>query len=146
MYLAAVKAKADDGDEDEEPAGNELRKLEFVKNNYGPAGNAVVLRWRDGVFAPEPTAGSLEDIVAAQKADEVFMSLLHRFSVEGRAVSHKPSVSYAPANFAKEKEAKEAGIRRPALVAAMARLFVARRIRATMIGPQSRQRTQLEAT
>ena len=62
-----------------------------MKNNYGPAGAAVVLRWQDGVFAPAPRLGSLDQIAADYKADELFMTLLRRFDTEGRTVSDKAS-------------------------------------------------------
>src|SRR5262249_3793400 len=42
---------------DEEPDPN-LRVLEVMKNNYGPVGETVMLRWSDGVFLPTPTLGS----------------------------------------------------------------------------------------
>lgn len=143
MYLAAVKAKDDEDDDDDATAGHELRKLEFLKNNYGPSGTAVVLRWRDGIFAPEPVAGSLEAMITAAKVDDVFMTLLRRFTIEGRTVSHKPSTSYAPTVFAKEDEAKAAGIKRLALAAAMSRLFVGGRLKAEVIGPKSKPHTRL---
>jgi RecA-family ATPase len=141
MYLAAVKAKDDEDDDDD--SGAELRKLEFLKNNYGPSGAAVVLRWRDGVFAPEPVAGSIDAMAAAFKADEMFLTLLRRFDAEGRTVSHKGSANHAPSVFAKEDAAKAEGIKSKALAAAMSRLFVAGRLRVTTTGSKSRLRSHL---
>ena len=40
-------------DKGEEP-DPELRELVFMKNNYGPIGARVLLRWKSGVFVPEP--------------------------------------------------------------------------------------------
>ena len=59
----------------------------------------------------------------------MFMSLLVRFTNEGRKVSASPSANYAPSVFAKERAAKAARIGKHALVAAMGRLFEANRIR-----------------
>ena len=35
-----------------------LRQLEIVKNNYGPDGEKIRLRWERGVFVPEGAADS----------------------------------------------------------------------------------------
>jgi RecA-family ATPase len=141
MYLAAVTSK--DEDDDDEVAGAELRKLQFVKNNYGPAGNAVVLRWSDGIFAPEPVAGSIDAVAAAAKADDVFMTLLRRFTIEGRTVSHNGSNKHAPSLFAKEDAAKNAGIKKRALNDAMTRLFNSGHLKVHTEGSKSHKRSFL---
>ena len=61
MYLRTAATEAG-----EEP-DPELRQLEFMKNNYGPLGERVLLRWRAGVFVPEPGTGSLERAAAEAK-------------------------------------------------------------------------------
>jgi RecA-family ATPase len=48
-YMHAVKTQAG-----EEP-DPELRELEFMKNNYGPIAERILLRWKGGVFVPEPS-------------------------------------------------------------------------------------------
>ena len=55
-----------------------------MKSNYGPIAESVTLRWRNGVFIPEPKAGSLGKIAADTKADDVFLQLLDRFNRQGR--------------------------------------------------------------
>ena len=42
-------AKADDGEQPD----NDLRELEFKKNQYGPSGETIVLRYQRGLFLPE---------------------------------------------------------------------------------------------
>ena len=118
MYFkTAATEKGEEPDKD-------LRELEFKKNNYGPLADKMFLRWRNGVFVPEPWAGSLEKLAAEQKADQVFLSLLDRFEAQGRNVSDKPTApSYAPKLFADEKAAKDLKIRRTDLADAMRRLF-----------------------
>ena len=81
------------------------------------------------VFPGQAGAPTEELAAAERKADDMFMSLLVRFTNEGRRVSASPSASYAPSVFAKERAAKAARIGKPALVAAMGRLFEANRIR-----------------
>jgi hypothetical protein len=60
VYLKALNE--DDGKE-----SNDLRVLEFKKANYGPISESIVLRWRNGLYLPEPRAGSLEQIAADAK-------------------------------------------------------------------------------
>ena len=38
-------------EKDEEP-DTDLRILEVMKSNYGPVGEVITLRWKDGLFLP----------------------------------------------------------------------------------------------
>jgi RecA-family ATPase len=118
MYFKAATT-----DQGEEP-DPELRELTFKKNNYGPIGERVLLRWKNGVFVPEPRLGTIEKAVAERRAEEVFLKLLDRFG----AVTNKKGTSYAPALFAQEPEAKAAKVSKGALVDAMGRLFAANKL------------------
>jgi RecA-family ATPase len=117
----------------EEPAP-ELRELLFMKNNYGPIGAKVLLRWKNGVFVPEPGQGTVEKAAAERNAEHLFLSLLDRFP----NVSNKSGVSYAPALFAKEPEAVAAKISKEALANAMRRLFAANKLHMEQYGYPSR--------
>jgi RecA-family ATPase len=119
MFFRAVTT-----DQGEEP-DPELRELVFMKNNYGPIGARVLLRWKDGVFVPEPGQGTLEKAAAERKAEELFLTLLGRFNGQSRHVGDKSGKSYAPALFAREPEATTARIGKAALASAMDRLFSA---------------------
>jgi RecA-family ATPase len=112
----------------------ELRELLFMKNNYGPIGAKVLLRWKNGVFVPEPGLGSIEKAVAERNAEHLFLSLLDRFP----NVSNKSGVSYAPALFAKEPEAVAAKISKEALANAMRRLFAGNKLHIEQYGYPSR--------
>jgi RecA-family ATPase len=113
--------KADSGDQ---PV-NDLRELVFKKNNYGPINETIVLRYRDGLFLPIAGASSLDRAAREAKAEDVFLTLVRRYTSENRFVSDKPSANYAPARFAEEDEAKKAGLGSIDLKAAMGRLFKA---------------------
>jgi RecA-family ATPase len=128
---------------DEDP---DLRALEVKKNNYGPVTETILLRYREGIFVPEPGVGSLQRLAAEQEVDQLFMTLLHRFLAQGRGVSDKPSSAYAPAIFAKEPEAKARRITKEALTEAMSRLFAAQKIRVVTVGPTSRSHRRIEPT
>jgi RecA-family ATPase len=131
-YLTA--ARTDEGDEPDP----ELRQIEFLKNNYGPKAERMLLRWQAGVFIPKPGAGSLERAAAEAKADTLFLDLLARFNSQGRDVNDRKGHAYAPALFAHEPESKTARLKKDALADAMRRLFAANRIRVEAYGRPSR--------
>ena len=116
----------------------ELRELVFMKNNYGPIGAHVLLRWKNGVFVPEPAEGSLEKAAAELRAENLFLTLLNQFNGQSRNVSDKVGPSYAPALFAKELEAKTNKVGRDTLASAMARLFSAGKLHMEPYGYPSR--------
>jgi len=125
-------------DKDEEP-DPDLRVLEVMKANYGPVGESITLRWNDGLFLPVGGASNLEKVAAEQGTEELFLELLDRYQEEGRNVSHKKNANdYAPKTFAADPKAKASHIRKDAFLAAMNRLFAARKIRSENYGPPSR--------
>ena len=136
MYL---KAFTEDGD----VADSDRRILEFKKNNYGPISESVLLRWRDGVYVPEPRTGSIEKAAADQKHNDLFLNLLRRFKEQGRNVTDKKGTSYAPAIFVDAPEARAGKVSKEAFKNAMTRLFDTNRIRVDTEGPPSRQRSKI---
>jgi RecA-family ATPase len=130
-------------EKDEEP-DPDLRVLEVMKSNYGPIGETITLRWKDGLFVPVGGVTNLEKLAAEQVADNLFLTLLNRFNLQGRNLSNKPSANnYAPAEFAKEKEAKDGKIRKSDFEAAMRRLFAADKIHVENYGSASRGTSKL---
>jgi RecA-family ATPase len=118
MYLTSPKPDAG------EQPDTDLRELAFKKNNYGPIGDSIFLRWKDGLFLPEAGLSSLEAAATEHKADDVFLKLLARFTANGQNVSHKAQpANYAPRLFAKEPEAKQLPRPKVTLEQAMQRLF-----------------------
>ena len=132
-------ARTEDGAEPDKT----LRQIEFMKSNYGPVADAITVRWKDGVFVPEPKTGSLEKLAIEAKADNVFLRLLERFTCEGRTVGERPGHSYAPALFSQEPEAKAAGLSKVALADAMRRLFASKKIHIEQYGRPSRPASKL---
>jgi RecA-family ATPase len=123
QYLKGVKA--DDGEQPDD----DLRQLEFKKNQYGPRSQTMVLRYQHGLFLPEAGVSNLDKLAREAKVDVLFMDLLRRFSGQGRNVSHKKNANnYAPADFANEDDAKKLRIKRTDLENAMRRLFAAGKI------------------
>lgn len=117
-------------------------RVDRAKGNYSPAAAAT---WRQfinvslpngddvGVVAPWNFPGQGEEtpatVAAEQKAEQVFMLLLDKYTARGVSVSPNPSNKYAPTEFAEEKEAKTAKVSKAALKNAMNRLLNSRRIR-----------------
>jgi RecA-family ATPase len=106
---------------------DDLRQLEIVKNNYGPMGEKISLRWERGVFVPENAAAASPYRAAAEgKVDETFLQLLDKATAQGRAVRPNPGPGYAPSTFEDDPDA--GGIKSKAFAAAMDRLFKAQKI------------------
>jgi RecA-family ATPase len=95
QYLTAAKS------EDGEQPDNDLRELQFKKNQYGPLGESIALRYQSGLFLP--VAGtSFEAVARNQAADEAFLAELTKLVEQGLPVS--PSVNsqyYLPREIAK---------------------------------------------
>jgi RecA-family ATPase len=136
QYLKGVKP-----DNGEQP-DNDLRELEFKKNQYGPIAEAIVLRYQHGLFLPLPGT-SLAQAAREAKADDVFLALLGRFTEQNRYVGDKTGPNYAPALFAKEEAAKTAGLTSHSLAAAMRRLFATGKIWNEPCGKPSRPRYRI---
>jgi RecA-family ATPase len=140
MYLTSPKPEAG------EQSDSDLRELTFKKNQYGPIGESIVLRWKDGLFLPEPGMSSLEVAAAEKTADEIFLKLLTRFTQNGQNVSQKPQpANYAPRLFAKEPEAKLLPRAKMALEEAMQRLFREQKIHVETYGRHSYERLAIGA-
>ncbi len=88
-------------------AERRLARIVFKKNNYGPLS---VLRYQNGLFLPVPGIGTLDRAAKEAAAEEVFITLLRRFTRDNRVVFDKPGRGYAPAMFAKEDEATKVGL------------------------------------
>src|SRR5262249_53406342 len=107
-----------------------------------PESESILLRWREGVYVVERVT-TLDRLAAEAEIDRLFITLLRRFTEQGRNVSDKVSPSYAPTVFASDPAAKAAKADKRALADAMARLFAARKIAVDTSGPASRQRSRL---
>jgi RecA-family ATPase len=133
-------AKAESGEQPE----TDLRELEFKKNQYGPIGETVVLRYQRGLFLPESGISSLDKLAREAKADELFLNLVRRFASQGRNVSYKTNApNFAPAQFFKEDEAKKLRIKKLDFESAMSRLFKAEKIFNETYGKPSEPRERL---
>jgi RecA-family ATPase len=118
------------------------RQLEIIKNNYGPDGEKILLRWDRGVFVPEGTQTSLTRLAEEAKIDDLFLQLLDKFTAQGRDVRSTTGSGYAPGEFEDHPDAKAAKLRGPALKASMERLFAI----GTIVNVQGKRSKHIERT
>jgi RecA-family ATPase len=129
---------------DGEQPDNDLRELEFKKNQYGPRGETIALRYQRGLFLPIQGVSSLDKLAREAKVDDAFLRLMRSLAAQGRNVSDKPtSPTYAPTTFTKEIEATKHGITKAELDGAMRRLFEANKIYVESYGRPSRPYSRL---
>jgi RecA-family ATPase len=122
--------------EKEEEPDPDLRVIEVMKSNYGPVGEIITVRWKDGVFVPVAAMGILEKAAAERAAEDLFLKLLGRFQDQGRNVSDKKTANnYAPTMFTTDPDGKG---RHKDLSDAMARLFAVGKIKMETYGRPSR--------
>jgi RecA-family ATPase len=131
-------------DEDDNEHDPDLRVLEVMKLNYGRAGEALTLKWRNGLFLPVAGPGNIEQAAIEQDAEQLFLLLLDQFDAQKINVSANPTArNYAPNLFAKDRQAKQTRTRKPELKAAMDRLFKAEKIGVESYGPPSKEAQKL---
>jgi RecA-family ATPase len=148
MYFKTVKADRDSFDDDPESireSGSDFRELQYLKNNRAKQGDKIKLVYTNGLFLPEQQKPPAEKAAQDSKADEMFMKLLRKFATDGsgRTVGVKTGTTYAPAMFAKDKEARAARITKAMLLQAMERLIADKKIRSIEFGPPSKLRNKL---
>lgn len=157
LYLKADKVKSDDqADEVDEVDVGTPRILEFMKSNYSALARPVRLTWRDGLLVPDtaPSLPPIQQAAADDQAKTAFLTILHRFNRQDRAVSDKPRANnYAPSLFADQPEAvqlgKNADTRKRSLRRAMEFLFTADRLfveQGPKSAPPSKRNSAIYAT
>jgi RecA-family ATPase len=136
LYLSTVKANGEDGEPD-----RDLRKLEVMKANFGPRGEVIKVRWREGVFVLEAASSSLEKLARDKKIDDIFVTLLERYTRQNQLLCPYAGRGYAPAIFAKDDKA--GGIGSADFARGMQRLLDANLIHIETDGPPSKRRSLL---
>ena len=130
QYLKGVKPEAG-----EQPDGD-VRKVQFKKNQYGPTGDPVIVRYQRGLFLPERGLSSLEKVAREATAAETFILIGKKLIERGQELSPaQTSHAYAPTLIAKEPEAK--GFRKAEFVTALGQLLDQRRVGIEIVRPGS---------
>jgi RecA-family ATPase len=139
QYLTGVKP-----DGGEQPDGD-LRQLEFKKNQYGPIGETIVLRYQHGLFLPERGISNLEKVAREAAVDQAFIAGLETIIRQGRdAMAGRTSPEFGPTLIASLSAIKGQGIRKRELEEAMERLLTANKIYIGKTdGPPSRAKNRI---
>jgi RecA-family ATPase len=97
---------AEDGLEKEpEDVDPDLRELEFLKIQYGPAVPVMKLKWQDGTFQPVPRPGEIERMQIDYRIKQMFLAAMERFAMRAQNISSKLNAeNYAPRVFVKMDE------------------------------------------
>jgi RecA-family ATPase len=135
IYLKRIYEK--DGREPDEDA----RALSVGKLNYGRVGLEIPMRWQSGVLVPMSVGPTGDPMVAAAKADRVFVELLRKYMGQNQYVSMSTGKSFAPFIFA--KDAAVQGVNKAALTEAMKRLVDAGTIENAPHGAASKKMFRL---
>ena len=113
-----------------------IRSVTFRKNQYGAISATCFVRWEGGLYLPVEGM-SMDAAERAAKAEQVFITLLRRFTAQHQPVGPNSGRNYAPARFAEHLEGQ--GITKKEFAAAMQRLLDARIIEIRIWGRPSRQ-------
>lgn len=129
MYLTSPKPEAG------EQPDSDLRELAFKKNNYGPKGNSIILRYQNGLFLPERGMSTLERAEHDMRVDNSYLDGLRKLLDQGQATSPQvQSPHYVPRLIA----ANDKSVRLKDLEASQQRLLDSRRIHIASEGKPSR--------
>jgi hypothetical protein len=89
---------------------DELRELEFKKNNYGRVADTVKLEYHNGVFRPFQSPSHLEKLAAERRAETVFVAVFQKLVAQGWrsfSVKKRAADEYAPRMIARHQDAGE---------------------------------------
>ena len=134
---ARILLKTTQGRDDDGQSPSDLRELSFLKNNYGPLAESIVLRFRNGLFLPEAGLSTLEKLARDQKVDETFLDVLGKLIKQNRPVSPSSHASnYGPKVIAGHPDGK--AYKQRDYRDALERLLTADRIHIASFGPRTK--------
>ena len=105
----------------------DLRTIEFKKNQYGPLGERVVVRYDEGVFKPDGGQTDVELALISKLADDKFLELLDITAKQMRFFGAQKGPNYAPTRLAGLQQAR--GYTAKTLADAMERLLAGERLK-----------------
>jgi RecA-family ATPase len=130
MYLTSPKA------ENGEQPDTDLRELSFKKNNYGPIGDSIVLRYKNGLFLPETGTSNLEKLARESVVDEILITVGKSLESRGDWLSaSRQSHAYAPRIIVQQQEAKARRIKKHELAASLDRQLDQNKVHIETIKP-----------
>jgi RecA-family ATPase len=134
QYLTSTKAEAG------EQPDSDLRQLDFKKNQYGPIGESIVLRYQNGLFLPEGGLSSLDKVARQVEAENTFLEFVKRMTEQNQDLGpNRTASNYGPVVIARQVK----GFRKAEFETAMQRLIDTNRIHIRLEGPPTKQRKYL---
>ena len=116
QYLKGAKQ------ENGEQPDDDLRELQFKKNQYGPMGETIVVRYQRGLFLPEHGMSVIEKAARQATIDDTLIKIGKKLVARGDELSPaQTSHHYAVSLILKEPEAK--GIKKAEFKDALGRLL-----------------------
>jgi RecA-family ATPase len=133
FYMQGFKNNGSDG----EPKGN-LRELVFLKNNYGPNTESIVVKYEFGMFVR--VEGTTVDEAARElRAEEVYLKILVHLTGQNQNLgNYKTAPNYAPKRIAAQDDAQDFSLRE--MEKAQQRLLDANKIQIVEVGSDSKKR------
>lgn len=132
LYLTTDDAK--DGDPD-------IRILTTKKANYGRAGDALRIRWHEGVFVLDDGKPTIVAGLLLKRHCEAFRELLSAINRTGQRVAPTKGVNYAPSIMSEHPDA--GGVTKKQFEAAMKKMLADGLVKVVVEGPPSKQRQRL---
>jgi RecA-family ATPase len=118
----------------------DLRRVSFLKNQYGPEDDSLAVHWRDGMFLPQAKPTSYEQAAQHERGNRTTTELMKRLSAMGLS-PNKSAPNYMPRIMARQPEGQ--GFTEKELEAAMDRLLKSGTIKIIEEGPPSKRRARL---
>jgi RecA-family ATPase len=134
QYLTSVKT------EPGEQPDSDLRQLQFKKNQYGPIGESIALRYRGGLFLPEGGLSNIDQLARNVEAENTFLEYVKRMAEQNQDLGPNPTASnYGPSVIARQTKK----FRKAELEQAMQRLINTNAIHIRLEGPPAKKRKYL---
>ena len=100
----------------------DLRRISFLKNQYGPEDESFTVHWRNGMFLAEAKAGSYEQAAADAKAEATVLDFMREHSRHGQDFAANQFAHSYPATLI-NKAGTANGFKKSQLAAATSRLI-----------------------
>jgi RecA-family ATPase len=132
-------SNGDKNEENGEPKGS-LRKIEFMKNNYGPDSESIVVKYEYGLFV-QVVGATVDEVARRLKAEEIYLKILELLTSQHQNLGlHNNTTNYAPKRIANHPDAKTLGFSLKEMEDAQQRLLDANKIRIEEVGFDSKKR------
>jgi RecA-family ATPase len=111
----------------------ELRRVSFLKNQYGPEDETLTVHWRDGMFLGQAKPSSYEQAAKDNQADTLVLDFIRKHASQGQDFGASQFAHSYPATMI-DKTGEANGFKRAELAAATSRLIDKGTLRITTRG------------